>query len=337
MTTTSLVALPALIADIGGTNARFALIEPDGRIGEALKFQIAEYPDFADAVTDRVLPTLAVRPRSMVLALAANLEGESAKLTHGHWTFTPRHLLTEFDLEDVVLLNDFEALALALPNLPASGLRALGDRKSGGRGPKLVVGAGTGVGVGALVPVGDAWVPVTTEGGHIDFGAAHAGDFEVWRNLPSKVSRITTETVIAGSGIENLYLAVSAVNGRDAARLSVTEIVAAARSGDDPIANEAIRLFSRHLGRFAGNMVLLYMSRGGVFIGGGVVGRLAELFDEKVFREAFCDKDPFRSMLSAIPTELITHPTPAFLGIAALVAAPTRYLVDLSGRHWRRS
>lgn len=337
MTTTTLVPLPALAADIGGTNARFALVGSDGQVGKPIIFPIAEYPDIATALAQRILPSLTDRPLSIVFALAANIEGEQAKLTHGHWTVTPRELLTAFDLQDVVLLNDFEALALALPAFPADNLTPIGERKKDVRGPKVVLGAGTGLGVGALIPVGDAWLPVTTEGGHIDFGAVHPRDFEVWKNLPSPLGRVTTETVLAGAGIANLYLSLSAINGRDPGTVDVREVVSAARAGTDAAASEALELFARHLGRFAGDMALLYMARGGVYLGGGVVGRLGDLFDQTAFQRAFCDKTPFSAMLQAIPIHVINHPTPALLGIASLITQPARYLVDLTGRHWRKA
>ncbi len=337
MTASSLVPLPALAADIGGTNARFALLGANGEASDPIIFPIAEYSDVAAALAQRVLPSLPDRPRSIVFALAANIQGDEAKLTHGHWTVAPRALRAAFDLLDIVLLNDFEALALSLPMLSAENLKPVGERKAETRGPKLVLGAGTGLGVGALIPVGDSWLPITTEGGHIDFGAAHQTDFEVWQNLPLSVGRVTTETVIAGAGIANIYRSLKSIKGRDPGPVDVTDVVDAAKTGTDATASEAVKLFARHLGRFAGNMVLLYMARGGVYIGGGVVGRLGDLFDEQEFCRAFRDKAPFSAMLEAIPTQLITHPTPALLGIASLITQPERYIIDLTGRHWRGS
>ena len=326
--------LPALIADIGGTNARIAWIDRHGLTSDPVIFQIADYPSFDDAIADRVLPFAPESPKSMVLALAANINGEEAKLTRGHWTFAPRSLIGAYDLREVILLNDFEALALSLPSLPADGVRALGPPGAGDVGPKLAVGAGTGLGIAALIPVGDAWLPVRSEGGHVDFGPSSERDYELWPHLSDDGTRIDAESVLAGTGIERLYAAIMSCEGKPTISMSVGEIVAAA-AGADAAAAEAIRLFTRHLGRYAGDLALLFLARGGVYVGGGVVGRLERLFDSEVFRTSFVDKAPFGSMLGSIPTSLITHPTPAFIGISALIADPKRFLLDLSDRHWR--
>ena len=332
---TQLVALPTLIADIGGTNARIASIDRHGRTSDPVIFHVADYLSFDDAVADRVLPFLPEPPKSMVLALAANIEGEEAKLTRGHWTFAPRALISAYNLRELILLNDFEVLAMSLPSLPGSGLRSLGTSPTDERGPKLVVGAGTGLGIGALIPVGDSWLPVRSEGGHIDFGPSSKRDYELWPYLSTDGARIDAESVLAGAGIERLYAAIMGFGGTPMQSLSVGEIVSAAARGVDEAATEAITLFTRHLGRYAGDLALLFLARGGVYVGGGVVGRLESLFDSGVFRAAFVEKAPFGSMLDLIPTSLISHPTPAFLGISALIEEPSRFLLDLSGRHWR--
>ena len=332
---TPLVDLPALIADIGGTNARIAWIDRDGRTSEPVVFPIADYPSFDVALVDRVLPLTPEPPRSMVLALAANIEGEEAKLTRGHWTFAPRSLIAAYDLREIVLLNDFEALALSLPVLPSDGLLSFGPTDAVERGPKLVVGPGTGLGIAALMPVGNAWLPVRSEGGHVDLGPSSGRDFELWPHLSVDGARIDAESVLSGAGIERWYAAIMGRGGKQAPSKGVGEIVAAAASGADAAAAEAIRVFTEHLGRYTGDLALLFLARGGVYIGGGVVGRLKRLFDGDMFRASFMDKAPFSSMLSSIPISLITHPTPAFLGISALIADPARFLLDLSSRHWR--
>lgn len=327
--------LPALIADIGGTNARIAWIDRHGLTSDPVIFQIADYPSFDDAIADRVLPLAPEPPKSMVLALAANISGEEAKLTRGHWTFAPRSLIDAYDLREIILLNDFEALALSLPSLPPDGLRALGPPGVDNGGPKLAVGAGTGLGIAALIPIGDAWLPVRSEGGHVDFGPSSERDYELWPHLSGDGARIDAESVLAGTGIERLYAAIVSCEGKSATSNSVGDIVVSATAGVDAAATEAIRLFTLHLGRYAGDLALLFLARGGVYVGGGVVGRLERLFDSEVFRTSFVDKAPFGSMLSSIPTSLITHPTPAFLGISALIADPDRFLLDLTDRHWR--
>ena len=332
-----LVALPALIADVGGTNARFSLVDETGEMSPPISCAVASHRDVADAIADFVLPALPVKPRSFVPALATAIKGESIKLTHAHWTFTPRDLIARFGFDDVILLNDFEALALALPSLTPDALKPIGTPRPPANGPKLVVGAGTGFGVGALMPAGDAWLPISTEGGHLTYGPATERDFAIWPHLPRTVGRTEVEAVLAGKGIVNLYTAIATTDGVPVEALGVGEIVDRARAGTDPVAAEAIRLFTAHTGRQTGDMALLYLPLGGVYIGGGVVARLGDLFDDWTFRSAFDDKEPFRKLMESIGTSIIVHPCPALVGIAALVTEPQRYLVDLTGRHWTRS
>ena len=219
--TKPLVPLPALIADIGGTNSRFALLTEDGTLTDLLTFPIAEGSDFTAAVAERVIPAFASRPRSAVLALAGMIGGERVKIVNGGWYVEPRRLLETIGLDDVVLINDFEALALALPAFQDDALVPIGN---GGFAPdeaKLVIGPGTGLGIAALIPVGDRWLPVATEGGHMDFGPAHPREFEIWPFLSPTGARVQVETVLSGPGIENLYRAIATVEGDKAASRSV--------------------------------------------------------------------------------------------------------------------
>lgn len=332
--TEPLVALPAIIGDIGGTNARIAVVGRDGAIRDSMVFPIGDHADFAEALADRVLPSLAEPPKSAVLAIATNIEGETIRLTHGHWSFTPRELIALFGFRDVIILNDFEALSLALPSLDESQLTPIGPALRAHAGVKLVIGPGTGFGVAALAPVGDAWLPISTEAGHIDFGPASARDFDIWPNLAPD-ERVKLETVLAGAGLANLYRAIAVADGKSPAKITVPEVVARARGGSDGVATEALKLFIAHFGRFSGDLALMFLPKGGIYIGGGVTARLGELFDAEAFRAAFVDKAPYRAFMESIPVWMITDPYPAFRGIAAIINDPRRYLIDLGRRHWR--
>lgn len=329
-----LLPLPSLIADIGGTNARFALLGDDGTLSETLTFPLAEGSDFVAAVAERVIPAFGTRPRSAMLALAGIIEGESVKITNGNWNIEPRRLKEMVGLEEVVLINDFEALALALPAFTDDDLVPIGGGSFAPDEAKLVIGPGTGLGIAALIPAGDRWLPVATEGGHMDFGPAHPREFEIWPFLSPTGARVQVETVLSGPGLENLYRAITTVEGVTAPPLKAADVVARAGAGDGA-ASEALDIFAGCLGRLAGDMTLLYLSRGGVFVAGGIPPRMVDRFTNGIFRSAFVDKAPFHDVLDAIATALVMHKAPAFLGAAELIRDPSRFAIDLSKRHWR--
>jgi glucokinase len=329
----SLMPLPALIADIGGTNARFALLREDGSFGDSLSFQLADDPDFINAVAERVLPALDAKPRSALLALAGIVGGERIKITNGIWEIEPRRLKEAIGLDEILLINDFEALALALPALTGDSLLALGDGEMTPHAPKLVIGPGTGLGIAALMPLGERWVPVATEGGHMNLGPASQREFEIWPHLVPEGRRVQVESVISGPGIENLYRAVAIAGGVTPEGFSAADVVGAAAEGD-PIAGEALDIFTACLGRLSGDMVLLFLARS-VFVAGGIPTRIIDRLQAGHFRRAFVDKAPYRDILESIGTAVITHPEPAFLGAAEFVRHPERYAMDLRGRRWR--
>ncbi len=329
---------PTLIADIGGTNARFAVIGGDGAaLGDPITVAVADFRDFDSALRDAVLPALGYRPRSAVLAVAAVIDGDRAQLTNGSWTIEPRRLIGAYGFEAVRLLNDFEALALSVPHLADDALLPIGGGISRSDAPKLAIGAGTGLGVAALIPIEGRWLPMATEAGHADFGPVDRRDFEIWPHLlRSGGDRISAEMLLSGPGIERLYVAVARSGGAVDRSLSAPEIVDRAAARSDPAAAEAVDLFCGYLGRFAGSMALVFLARGGVYVGGGIAPRLAERMDSGGFRKAFEDKHPFTAFVASIGTSLITHPEPALFGLARFVTDPSRYLMDLSRWTWRK-
>jgi glucokinase len=327
---------PTLVADIGGTNARFALVGSDGRLGRDVSIATSDFDDITMALDRGVLPALGEQPRAAVLALAAPIEGDQATLTNGQWTIEPKQLMAAFDLEEIALLNDFEALALSVPFLDDDMLMSIGGGLAQPDAPKLIIGPGTGLGVAALVPVEGRWLPIATEGGHTDFGPVDRRDFEIWPNLFGADGRISAEMLLSGPGIERLYVGVTRTNGGMANPLPAPEIVNRAVAGTDADAVETIELFCSYLGRFAGSMSLLFLARGGVYIGGGIAPRIAEQLQTGRFRQTFEDKHPFNALVGSIATSLIIEPEPALLGLARFVADPSRFIVDLTKRTWRK-
>ena len=326
---------PVLIADIGGTNARFALVDAAGNLSRPVHCPVDDYPSLEHSLTERVLPAFGTAPRSAAMAVAAALDGDKIPLTNAPWIIEPPNLIASLGFDEVQLFNDFEAQALALPQFSSTDFAPIGGGVGEPNQPKLVVGAGTGLGVSALMPFEGRLLPVGTEGGHITFGPIDQRDFEVWPALAGG-GRITAERIVSGPGIERLYRAIAKTDGADRGSLSAADIADLAERGSDPIAVETIERFTTYLGRFAGDMALVFLARGGVYIGGGIAPKLRRFFEEGGFRRAFEDKQPFGSLVASIPTSIVIAPEPALLGLASFVRDPDRFAIDLSSRSWRR-
>jgi glucokinase len=249
-----------------------------------------------------------------VLAVAGPVEGREIVLTNRPWRFDLDHLQAEFGFTRVHAINDFEALAWALPSLRADDLRALGRPAEPRGGPKVVLGPGTGLGVAALVPNGEAWQAVASEGGHVSFGPAARDEAGVFERLAASYGPVSAEMAISGPGLERLYCAMNP----DLVALDAESIVAQALTADP--AARAVELFVRLLGRFAGDVALTFKATGGVYVAGGVSLRLGTLFDQAIFRAAFEAHPPYQKLLATVPTFLVTYVEPGLLGCAAFAA-----------------
>ena len=333
---TEAMPFPVLIGDIGGTNARFALVH-EGR-PEPQMLPAAATADFPDieAAIEASLKAADVRPHSAAIDVAGPIVGEGVDLTNAHWFIRPAETIRRLGIEDVVLLNDFEALALALPALKPADLVTLGPPLPPAAGAKAVLGPGTGLGVGALLDAADMWVPVPGEGGHVSFGPAEADEFPIWANMEPEFGRISAEAILCGRGLVRLYRAIAVTAGATPTFAKPEEITEAAKSRDDSLARKTLSLWCRFLGRLAGDLALTFMARGGVYVGGGIPPRIVEFMQEGEFRRAFEAKAPHDDLMATIPTFLITRKNPALAGLAAFAQQPGRFGVNLSGRRWRK-
>jgi glucokinase len=328
---------PVLIGDIGGTNARFAIIASQSSPIESFApVATADYPDIESAIEASVFPKTALRPRSAVIDLAGPIVGDEVPLTNAHWVLRPPQMMRRLSVEDVILLNDFEALALALPALPAGELVQVGGDAPTETGAKVVLGPGTGLGVGGLVNAAGLWVPVPGEGGHVAIGPAEPDEFALWEHIEPEGGRISAEVLIAGRGLVNLYRAVAETDGVRPKFSDPADVTKAALSGADPQAQRTLDLYARLLGRVAGDMALVFMARGGVYIGGGIPPRIMPFLTRGNFRRAFEAKAPHQDVMHKIPIYVIVGQTPALVGLAAFSRAPEGYGVNLTGRRWRK-
>jgi glucokinase len=330
---------PAFIGDIGGTFARFAIVEEKGKPFRLLARQ--ETADHADPVAAirAALDGAGSRPRSALLAVAGRISGQSVRLTNARWTIDAGEVGRGLGLESVMVMNDYAATAASLAALDerrTDHLLRIGHGHAGGApGSRVVLGPGTGLGAAALVDLDGRLAIQTTEAGHVDFGARGEEECRLWALMREGQDRLSAEDLLSGRGLERLYRGL-ARSRREAPSLdSPARIVAAGLEAGGSVAGEALALFARLLGRFSGDLALLFGANGGVFVAGGIAQRIAAILEQGGFRAEFERKHPFEDAMTRIPTFLVTHPEPALEGLSALAADPDRFL--LHAVRWRRS
>ncbi|GAA0576080.1 glucokinase [Caenispirillum bisanense] len=314
---------PGLIADIGGTNARFALIGPDGQAHDARTLLCADYDGPAAAARAYLREVqAATAPGRGAFCVACPVAGDTVALTNNPWRFSIAATRDALGLDRLTVVNDFVANALAVPRLTAADRVRIGGGEPVAGRPMAVLGPGTGLGVALLVPAGDGrLVPVATEGGHVTMPATDAGEAAVLERLGRRFDHVSAERVISGAGIVNVYQAVCGVEGAEPATDDPAEIGRRAIDDGDPLALHSLHLVFGMLGTVAGNLALSTGALGGVTIMGGIVPRYLDLFRASPFRTKFEAKGRFRDYLSGIPVDVVVHPYPAFVGLAGLVAA----------------
>lgn len=309
-----------LIADIGGTHARFALVDAQGNIGAPTVWMTRNYPSFADALM-QYLKDIAndVRITAVAICGAGPLLDNAIQLTNSVWRIERSQVEAVCKVRNSVLINDFTAIALALPFLAPTSLKLLGGGPPAPDAPMGVIGPGTGLGVSGLIPAGEGkYTPLAGEGGHVGLSPASIREISIYSRLMEPRGHVPAETVLSGPGLELLYTTIAAIDGAlPESALGAADIARAARDEENGTAREAIQLFTGWLGAVAGDLALTLGARGGIYIAGGMVPRLGELFDAHLFRHRFEAKGPYKSYLSAIPTWLITHEYPGLIGLAS--------------------
>jgi glucokinase len=323
-------ALPWLVADIGGTNARFGWVEdPDAAIHYVRTLPVAEFVTAGDAMAAylevvRAELGSAARPRNAAFAVATPVTGDEVRFTNSHWRFSCSELRAKQQLDRLLTLNDFEALALSLPALRPDQLRPIGASTEGGSpvtDVRAVVGPGTGLGVGAVVRTPAGWSPIAGEGGHSTLAAVDVFEDRLLQRVRSQFGHVSAERLLSGIGLPALYQAVAQELGAVPEALDAAAVIQRAldRDAADPVCSRTVDVFCAFLGGFAGNVGLMFGARGGVYIGGGLVPRLGDRIFSSAFRDRFESKGRFRSYLQAIPTLLITDTQAALVGAALAI------------------
>lgn len=300
----------ALLADIGGTYTRFALLDQDGRIGAPDVFPTAAH-ETLEAAIRHWMDRTGQKPGALALAVAGPVTGDAVALTNHPWRFSASGLATRFGFAPVCVMNDVAAIARALPDLPESAFLPLKPGTANPAAARLVVAPGTGLGVAALLPTGSSFHVASSEGGHVTLAARDATEAALLEKLRPNGGHLSAEDALAAPGLARLYRALS---GREA---TPEEVTAAALGCSDLQAKAAASAHSAMLGGIAGDLAMSFDARGGVVIAGDLPGRMGPAFDRDAFIRRFTDKGPFAAYLEAIPVSLLDATYPAFTGLAA--------------------
>jgi glucokinase len=311
--------LVRLVGDIGGTNARFALVAEGSRTPENEQvLRCADFESLEHAIRRYLLDNGSPAVREVALDVATGITGDFVHLTNGPWGFSIEQTRDRLALDRLQVINDFTALALAVPTLQPGELRQIGGGAAVAGTPIAVIGAGTGLGVSGLIPCADGWKALQGEGGHTAFSPMSPREMEVLRWLQQRFDHVSTERVVSGMGLENLHQALCALDGGSVHKLAPQEITAAALDGSDAHCREALDMFCAILGTAAANLVVTLGARAGCYIGGGIVPRLGAYFDGSPFRARFEQKGRFRNYVAGVPTLVILAGNPALRGLATL-------------------
>jgi glucokinase len=322
---------PRLVADIGGTYARFTLETAPGVFEHTATLRCADHADFHAAVSaylKTLQPVLqANRIQHAAVAIANPVEGDEVRMTNYHWQFSIEAMREKLGFDTLVVVNDFTALAMALPRLAHGDRRQVGGGQARERSVIGILGSGSGLGVSGLIPADDGWIALGTEGGHTSFSPRDERELSIlhfaWKQLP----HVSFERLLSGPGLELIYRALAERAGvRAAAGLSAPEITRRALAASDAVCVDTLDAFCAMLGTAAANLAVTLGALGGIYIGGGIVPRLGETFDRSRFRQRFEDKGRFSAYLAQIPTWVITAENATFHGVSAILAAQLRNL-----------
>ncbi len=309
-----------LLVDLGGTNTRCALQSSGDEPHVVRKVKNKRF-DGLESVLRQYLDDLPTewRPRTAALAVAAPVTGDEIRLTNLGWTFSSEGLKTSLGLDHMVVVNDFTAVAMALPWLPEESLVQVGTGAPVPGRALAVLGPGTGLGVSGLLPAGDRWIPLSGEGGHVTLPATDDREAAVIAMIRQHQGHVSAERLVSGAGLMNLYAALKTLSGGVAEQFKDPARVSRLADEGDDIAQEARALFFGFLGTVAGNLAMSLGSLGGVYVAGGIVPKLQDAFVASDFREKFENKGRYREYMQGIPTWLVTESVPAFRGLAAIL------------------
>lgn len=309
---------PTLLGDIGGTTARFAVLIGD-RLGPIDHIAVSGHRNAIAAIGDFLAKRAdCSRIGRAILGVAGPVEGGRCLITNSHWVMDAGELSAAFGFESTKLINDFEAIAWALPHLRAHDVKPIAGGQALPGEPIVVIGPGTGLGMAGLLGTERGMTVIATEGGHATLPSATPREDAIIAHLRGRFGHVSAERALSGPGIENLYAAIAAIDEAAVASRSAAEITQLALDGSCATCRAAVDMFCAMLGTVAGNLALMFRARGGVYLAGGIAPRLADYLAQSEFRARFEAKGRFREYVGSVPTTIIVNPDAAFLGLKSL-------------------
>ncbi len=308
-----------LLADIGGTHARFTLAN-ENEFGPITTLETGNYEDAGAAIQtflNRV--RLESPPQMAALACAGPVEQGFVQLTNSNWQIDAVRLQIDLGIDEVILVNDFAAVAWAIPSLKNSDLCQIGGGKPVTGTPAAVLGPGTGLGVAGYVPHEGGATVIVGEGGHITMPATTRLETELFAELHKELDHVSAERLLSGDGLVCLYQSLARLSSDRVPERTAAEITDAALAQSCGVSQAAVDMFCAMLGTFAGNVALTFGARGGIYIAGGIVPRIVDYFAASEFRRRFEAKGRFQDYVARIPTWVVLHPEPAFLGLVRVL------------------
>jgi glucokinase len=311
-----------LLADIGGTNVRFALLAPGSTEPQCEQSLLcADYKGLEQAARHYFAQVGVAGVREAAIDVATAVTGDLIKLTNSPWAFSIEQTRQQLGLRRLLVLNDFTALALSLPTLSATELRQVGRGTPVAHTAVGLIGAGTGLGVSGLLPSGARWVPVEGEGGHVAFSPMTPREDAVLAVLRERFGHVSAERLASGPGLVNIYESLCRLDRVPVRSLEPSQIAQAGVAESDVQCAEGVAMFCAVLGTTAANLVATLGARGGLYIGGGIVPKLGHYFDRSPFRSRFEHKGRFSAYVAAVPTYVILAENPALRGLAMALSA----------------
>ncbi len=300
-----------LVADIGGTNARFGL---EDYASSSLQFvriySVSDHTQFIDALANFLRDVAAEdgwqpTPRAACLAVACPPDADVIQFTNSPWSINRTDVAELLQVAQIDIINDFAAVGHAVSGLKPQDWHQVGVGHPVIGKPIAILGAGTGLGVCSLIPVGTGYHVIEGEGGHVDFAPVDEHEAAVLRVLTARFGRVSVERLVSGAGILNIYKALAELAGKTPALESPAEITESALQGVDSLSVKSLQMFCRILGSTAGNLALTLGAKGGVYIAGGIVPRFIEFLEQSEFRRRFEAKGRLSSFLSDVPTRVV--------------------------------
>lgn len=330
---------PLLLADIGGTNARFAIASaPGASLSRTYRLATAAFPSLQAAVEYILAADQSVRPDSMLICAAGPIAQRSVQLTNSRWNINGPELARQLGLAQGLLLNDFEALALTLPGLRSASVMKIGPIEfASGDAVRLVTGPGTGLGVAGLLTSQEKHTAVASEGGHMSLASWSDESAEILARLRKRIGRVSAEAVLSGPGLVRLHVCRLDAHGQRSAvdrKLDAETIVEQGLQSPEGECAETLRMFLDGVASFAGDLALCFAAAGGVTLAGGILPRLRPLLDAKRFRDCFENKAPMYNLCSRIGTQLLIDDEAILHGLREVADSPHRFVLDYGHRCW---